>query len=78
MFERGYEFLSKYRDLIDSKLLSQFERTIQDDQPVSQFARDAWSSRNAYRNLLRALEQREDRIQDSYLMQVPEQARFGR
>ncbi len=76
--KRGYEFLSKYRDLVDSKLLSQFERTIQDDQPVSQFAQDAWSSRNAYRNLLRALEQREDRIQDSYLMQVPEQARFGR
>ena len=34
--------------------------------------------RNAYRNLLRILEQREDRLLDSYLMQRPELKRFGR
>jgi uncharacterized surface protein with fasciclin (FAS1) repeats len=75
---RGYEFLSKYSEFLEENLLRSFERTIRDDQPVAKFALEAWTSRNAFRDVLRSLEQREDRIQDSYLMQVPEQARFGR
>ena len=72
---RGYEFLAKYGALVTDNNL---EKTIRDDQPVAQFATDAWASRNAFRTLLRKLEQREDRILDSYLMQAPQRARFGR
>ena len=75
---RGYEFLSKYSAFIDDQQRQRFAGAIEDDQPVFQFAAEAWSSRNAYRDVLRILEQREDRIQDSYLMQVPDRARFGR
>jgi hypothetical protein len=49
-----------------------------DDQPVAQLASEAWKSRNVFRDLLRELEQKEDRIVDSYLMQLPDRARFGR
>lgn len=76
--KRGYEFLSKYDQFLDDNLRKRFEASIEDDQPVAKFALEAWASRNAFRDVLRALEQREDRIQDSYLMQVPERARFGR
>ncbi len=75
---RGYEFLSKYRRFLDNGTARRFESAIVDDQPVYQFAAEAWTSRNAYVEVLRYLEQREDRIQDSYLMQAPERARFGR
>ena len=75
---KGYEFLSKYSGFLDSTRRSRFENAIRDDQPVYEFADDAWDSRNAFRDVLRALEQREDRIQDSYLMQAPQKARFGR
>ena len=75
---RGQEYFSKYRPFTESKLSSKLATAIEDDQPVVQFAREAWTARNAFRDVLRALEQREDRIQDSYLMKVPERARFGR
>ena len=75
---RGYEFLSKYRQFLDSSVRNQLAGAIVDDQPIAQFAQDAWASRNAFRTVLRSLEQREDRLQDAYLMQRPEQARFGR
>ncbi|MEO0447984.1 MAG: fasciclin domain-containing protein, partial [Verrucomicrobiota bacterium] len=75
---RGYEFLSKYSNFLSNDDRRRFESAIVDDQPVYQFAAEAWASRNAYRTVLRLLEQREDRIQDSYLMQAPQQARFGR
>ncbi|MEM1295896.1 MAG: fasciclin domain-containing protein [Verrucomicrobiota bacterium] len=75
---RGYEFLSKYPAFLSNDQRRKFESAIVDDQPIYQFAAEAWSSRNAYRDVLRILEQREDRIQDSYLMQVPDRARFGR
>lgn len=73
--KRGYEFISKYSQFAKTDAL---ESAIKDDQPVCRFAREAWASRNAFRTVLRSLEQREDRIQDSYLMQAPKKARFGR
>ena len=75
---RGYEFLSKYSDFLDGNTRGALLSAIRDDQPVSQFADDAWASRNAFRVVLRKLEQREDRLLDSYLMQSPEKERFGR
>lgn len=75
---RGYEFLSKYSQFITGTTRKKLESAIKDDQPLFQFASDAWTSRNAFRDILRELEQREDRIQDSYLMQKPEKVRFGR
>jgi len=75
---RGYEFLSKYSQFLASSDIASFEKAIQDDQPVFQFANEAWASRNAFRRVLRKLEQREDRILDSYLMQAREKKRFGR
>jgi uncharacterized surface protein with fasciclin (FAS1) repeats len=75
---RGYEFLSKYTLFLDSSTQSSLTSAIKDDQPVYQFADDAWSSRNAFRTVLRKLEQREDRLLDSYLMQAPKKERFGR
>jgi len=75
---RGNEFLSKYRLFLDNGTRRTFENAIRDDQTVYQFAAKAWSVRNAFRDVLRKLEQKEDRIIDSYLMQVPDRARFGR
>ncbi len=75
---QGYEFLDKYGRFLDNNTRNRFQAAIVDDQPVYQFANEAWTSRNAYRDVLRILEQREDRIQDSYLMQRPDRARFGR
>ena len=75
---RGNEFLTKYSKFISSSQSNKIRNVILDDQPVAQLAAEAWKSRNAFRDLLRELEQREDRIVDSYLMQLPERARFGR
>lgn len=75
---RGYEFLSKYRAFFDQNTSNALENAIRDDQPVFQFADDAWASRNAFRTVLRVLEQREDKVLDNYLMQTPDQKRFGR
>ena len=75
---RGNEFLTKYSKFISSSQSNKIRGVIFDDQPVAQLAAEAWKSRNAFRDLLRELEQREDRIVDSYLMQLPERARFGR
>ena len=75
---RGYEFLSKYSQFLDNNSRNRLESAIRDDQPVFQFASEAWTSRNAFRDTLRVLEQREDRILDSYLMQTPDKKRFGR
>ena len=75
---RGNEFLTKYSKFISSSQSSKIRGVIFDDQPVAQLAAETWSSRNVFRDLLRELEQREDRIVDSYLMQLPNRARFGR
>ena len=75
---KGYEFLSKYSIFLDSSTRRNLTNAIADNQPVYQFADNAWSSRNAFRNVLRFLERKEDRIIDSYLMEVPDRARFGR
>ena len=75
---RGNEFLTKYSKFISSSQNNKLRSAILDDQPVAQLASDAWTSRNVFRDLLRELEQREDRIVDSYLMQLPDRARFGR
>ena len=75
---RGNESLTKYSKFISSSQSNKIGSVIFDDQPVAQLAAEAWSSRNVFRDLLRELEQREDRIVDSYLMQLPERARFGR
>ena len=75
---RGNEFLTKYSKFISSSQSNKIRNAILDDQPVAQLAAEAWKSRNAFRDLLRELEQREDRIVDSYLMQLPNQVRFGR
>ena len=75
---RGNEFLTKYSRLTSSSLSNKLRNVILDDQPVAQLAREAWTSRNVFRDLLRELEQKEDRIVDSYLMQLPQKARFGR
>lgn len=75
---RGYEFLSKYSLFLDRNTKTALTNAIIDDQPVYQFADDAWASRNAFRTVLRSLEQREDRLLDSYLMQAPKKERFGR
>ena len=76
--KRGNEFLTKYSRLTSNTQIKQLRKVIMDDQPVAQLARKAWTSRNAFRDLLRELEQKEDRIVDSYLMQLPQKARFGR
>jgi hypothetical protein len=76
--KRGNEFLTKYSRLISSSQSNKLRNVILDDQPVAQLAREAWTSRNDFRDLLRELEQREDRIVDSYLMQLPNKERFGR
>ena len=76
--KRGNEFLTKYSRLISSSQSNKLGNVILDDQPVAQLAREAWTSRNVFRDLLRELEQKEDRIVDSYLMQLPQKARFGR
>lgn len=75
---RGYEFLSKYSAFLANNSRSNLLSAIRDDQPVIQFASESWSSRNAFRSVLRELEQREDRLLDSYLMQTPDKQRFGR
>ena len=75
---RGNEFLTKYSKFISSSQSNKIRGVIFDDQPVAQLAAEAWKSRNAFRDLSCELEQREDRIVDSYLMQLPERARFGR
>ena len=75
---RGNEFLTKYSKFTSSSQSNKLRNVILDDQPVAQLAREAWTSRNVFRDLLRELEQREDRIVDSYLMQLPQKARFGR
>ena len=75
---RGNEFLTKYSRIVSSSQSNKLRNVIFDDQPVAQLASEAWKSRNVFRDLLRELEQREDRIVDSYIMQVPERARFGR
>ena len=75
---RGNEFLTKYSQFISSARKGGVRNVILDDQPVAQLAREAWTSRNVFRDLLRELEQREDRIVDSYLMQLPKKTRFGR
>ena len=75
---KGYEFLSKYTNFLDSSNRRNLTNVILDDQPVYQFADEAWKSRNVFRDVLRYLEKKEDRIIDSYLMEVPDRARFGR
>ena len=75
---KGYEFLSKYPNFLDSSTKRKLTNAINDDQPVYQFADNAWESRNAFRDVLRLLESKEDRILDSYLLQAPERAKFGR
>ena len=75
---KGYEFLSKYSIFLDSSTKRILTNQILDDQPVYQFADNAWDSRNAFRDVLRYLEKREDRILDSYLMQSADRTRFGR
>ena len=72
---RGYEYQSKYSSFGSTNPLI---TAVRDDQPVCQLAREAWASRNAFRTVLRSLEQREDRILDSYLMQRADRERFGR
>ena len=69
---RSNEFLTKYSKFISSSQSNKIRGVIFDDQPVAQLAAEAWKSRNAFRDLLRELEQREDRIVDSYPMQLPE------
>ena len=76
--KNGYEFLTKYAQFASSSIGNKIRSVIVDDQPVAQLAAEAWKSRNVFRDLLRELEQKEDRIVDSYLMQLPERARFGR
>lgn len=76
--KNGYEFLSKYSQFSSSSQNNRLRAVIVDDQPVAQLAAEAWKSRNAFRDLLRLLEQKEDRIVDSYLMQLPNKSRFGR
>ena len=76
--KRGNEFLTKYPRLISSSQSNKLRNVILDDQPLAQLAREAWTSRNVFRDLLRELEQKEDRIVDSYLMQLPQKAKFGR
>ena len=75
---RGNEFLTKYSKFVSSSQSNKLRNVIFDDQPVAQLASEAWKSRNVFRDLLRELEQKEDRIVDSYLMQLPDRARFGR
>ena len=75
---RGNEFLNKYSKFVSSSQSNKLRNVIFDDQPVAQLASEAWKSRNVFRDLLRELEQKEDRIVDSYLMQLPDRSRFGR
>lgn len=76
--KNGCEFLSQYSQFCSSSQNNRLRAVIVDDQPVAQLAAEAWKSRNAFRDLLRLLEQKEDRIVDSYLMQLPSKSRFGR
>lgn len=75
---RGYEFLTKFSQFLSNNEVNELKFAIKDDQPVFQLAAKAWSSRNAFRKILRSLETREDKILDLDIIQNPEKKRFGR
>ena len=78
--KKGLEFISKYGDrgYITSSQLNSLRSITVDDQPSQQFATEAWTSRNAFRTILRQLQNLEENIIDSKLMMNPEAKRFGR
>jgi len=43
-----------------------------------QFADEAWTARNMFKDTFRNFESEEDRIQDNRLLRSPEEARCGR
>ncbi len=75
---RGQEFIDKYSAIADKNDIGKLDSAIFDRQPMIQFADEAWTARNAFRDTLRNLERQEDRVQDNRLLQSPEKARFGR
>ncbi len=78
--KKGLEFIAKYEDrgYITSAQLKTLRSITVDDQPSQQFATEAWTSRNAFRTVLRQLQNLEENIVDSKLMMNPEAKRFGR
>jgi len=74
----GQEFIDKYSAIADKNEIGKLESAIFDRQPMIQFADEAWTARNAFKDTLRSFERQEDRIQDNRLLQSPEKARFGR
>ena len=78
--KKGLEFIAKYEDrgYITSSQLKTLRSITVDDQPSQQFATEAWTSRNAFRTVLRQLQNLEENIIDSKLMMNPEAKRFGR
>ena len=78
--KKGLEFIAKYEDrgYITTAQLKTLRSITVDDQPSQQFATEAWTSRNAFRTVLRQLQNLEENIVDSKLMMNPEAKRFGR
>jgi len=74
---RGLEYTDKYSAITDSNDISKIQSITVDRQPVFQFAVQAWTARNAFKDTLRNLERQEDRLQDNRLMK-DEKVRFGR
>ena len=75
---RGEEFIDKYSAIADQNVIGKLRSATFDSQPMIQFADEAWTARNAFKDTLRNFERQEDRIQDNRLLQSPEEARFGR
>lgn len=75
---RGQEFIDKYSAIADKNDIGKLRSATFDSQPMIQFADEAWTARNAFKDTLRNFERQEDRIQDNRLLQSPEKARFGR
>jgi uncharacterized surface protein with fasciclin (FAS1) repeats len=75
---RGQEFIDKYSAITDQNVIGKLRSATFDSQPMIQFADEAWTARNAFKDTLRNFERQEDRIQDNRLLQSPEEARFGR
>jgi len=75
---RGQESIDKYSAIANNNDIVKLESAIFDRQPMIQFADEAWTAWNAFKDALRNFERQEDRIKDNRLSLSPEKARFGR
>jgi len=73
---RGYELADKYGKFFNASSLLSTVALSKD--PVSEFADNAWDSRNAFRRALRELEGRDDDVEDLLQIEGDETSIFGR